>query len=187
MRCHICRRFSWRPICQACETLYLTPFPKTRRLETGLEVLSFYAYDEIEPLLLTKHTPHGWFIYRQLARIAFASIETAHCLTYAIAIDDEVSGGYSHTALLARRLRSRGYRVLPGVLRAKNRISYAGKDRAFRIAHPRAFHYTGPSSIDGVLIDDIVTTGLTLQEAHGMLRRQGVDVLGAIVLADAAR
>ena len=39
--------------------------------------------------------------------------------------------------------------------------------------------------LDIVLIDDIVTTGSTLKEAHDALKKHDVNVLFALVLADA--
>ena len=186
MRCHACGRFSFLLICRDCQKNYLSPEPKIRTLDTGLKVLSFYAYDEIEPFLLTKHTPHGWFVYRVLAKEAFATLERSEGL-WAIPVDDAAAGGYSHTALLAKALRQRGYRPLYGALRARNRISYAGQSRAFRLENPRNFIYRGPQSVETVLVDDIVTSGLTLQEAHGVLLKSGVKVQGAIVLADVDR
>ncbi|WP_353662005.1 ComF family protein [Hydrogenimonas sp. SS33] len=186
MRCHSCRRFSFSPLCGACRKLYLRPEPSIRTLPSGLNVVSLYAYDEIEPFLLTKHHPHGWFIYRILAKEAFAVLERAEHF-HAVAVDDDATGGYSHTALLAKGLAKRGYRSMHGVLRAQNRVSYSGQSREFRLSNPRDFRYSGPGGIDAVLVDDIVTTGLTLQEAQGVLMRHGVNVRGAIVLADVDR
>ena len=40
-------------------------------------------------------------------------------------------------------------------------------------------------NIDVILIDDIVTTGSTLEEAHDALKKHDVNVLFALVLADA--
>ena len=187
MRCLSCRRFSATLVCPKCRELYLRPYPRIRRLDTGLEVLSFYAYDEIEPFLLTKHLPHGWFVYRILAREAFSVLEKAQEGLAAIPVDDDASGGYSHTALLARELKRYGYRPRFASLRARNRVSYAGQPLAFRLANPRDFLYEGPQKIRAVLVDDIVTSGLTLQEAQGALLRAGVTVHSAIVLADADR
>jgi competence protein ComFC len=186
MRCLGCRRFGHAGLCPECRALYLNPRPETRRLDTGLEVVSFYAYEEIEPFLLTKHTPHGWFLYRQLAASVLPCVEWGHGLA-AIALDDDARGGYSHTALLARALKKRGYRPLTGALRAKNRVSYAGQPLGFRLANPRDFEYRGPKDMEAVLLDDIVTSGLTLQEAHGVLLRSGVEAVGAFVLADVDR
>lgn len=187
MRCHACGRLSFSLICRECQKSYLYPEPKIRTLDTGLKVLSFFAYDEIEPFLLTKHTPHGWFVYRLLAKRAFECLEVSGERFYAVAIDDDVSRGYSHTALIARALALYGYRNLPGALLARNRVSYAGQPLNFRLQNPRDFHYRGPQDITAVLVDDIVTSGLTLQEAYGVLLRSGVKVKGAIVLADADR
>ncbi len=74
---------------------------------------------------------------------------------------------------------------LYGSLRAQNYESYSGKSRAYRQANKRDFVFTCKDEIDAILIDDIVTTGSTLQEAHETLKKQGVNVLFALVLADA--
>ncbi len=187
MRCHACGRLSFSLICPDCQKSYLYPEPKIRTLDTGLKVLSFFAYDEIEPFLLTKHTPHGWFVYRLLAKWAFERLEKREEKRFAVAVDDDVQRGYSHTALIARALVPYGYRNLPGALLARNRVSYAGQPLNFRLQNPRNFIYHGPAGVSVVLVDDIVTSGLTLQEAHGVLLRGGVEVENAIVLADANR
>ncbi len=187
MRCHSCRGFSPSLVCQSCRALYLRPDPRIRRLDTGLKVLSFYGYDEVEPFLLTKHLPHGWHIYRILAQEAFEALEEVSESIYVVPVDDDASGGYSHTALLAKALKRRGYQPLFSSLRAKNRVSYAGKSRTFRLENPRRFEYRGPGGIAAILVDDIVTTGLTLQEAHETLLRANVDVRFAVVLADVDR
>jgi len=41
------------------------------------------------------------------------------------------------------------------------------------------------SNIEVILVDDIVTTGLTLQEAETILNKNGIVVLFALTLADA--
>ncbi len=170
-----------------CRKLCLVPEPKVRRLASGLDVVSFYSYDELEPFLLSKHLPHGWLVYTIIAKKAFSLIDAATKDTFALPVDDDSSGGYSHTALLAKALKRRGYTPLWGRLKAQNRVSYAGQPLSFRVQNPRKFHYNGPKEIKTVLVDDIVTTGLTLQEAHGELLRHGVEAVCAFVLADVDR
>ncbi len=68
---------------------------------------------------------------------------------------------------------------------AQNRVSYAGKTLQYRIENPRNFIYKGTSSVDAILVDDIITTGITLQEAQNVLLSHGVNVLFALTLADA--
>jgi competence protein ComFC len=53
------------------------------------------------------------------------------------------------------------------------------------LENPREFYYTGEQGIEAILIDDIITTGVTLQEAQQELERHGVEVLFAVTLADA--
>ncbi len=187
MRCHSCRGFSLSPICSGCRQIYLNPVAKTRVLSCGLEVVSFFGYEDIEPFLLTKHYSRGWFIYRMVAKAAFRDLKECEEDIAVIAIDDEPKGGYSHTALLAREIAMRGYKPLYGKLKAKKRVSYSGKPLSFRLKNPREFNYCGPRGIEAVLVDDIVTTGLTLQEAQQTLLKFEVEVKRAFVLADADR
>ena len=39
------------------------------------------------------------------------------------------------------------------------------------------------SDMKCVLIDDVLTTGATLKEAHDVLSREGIEVLGAVTIA----
>ncbi len=73
-----------------------------------------------------------------------------------------------------------------GSLMAQNRVNYSGKTLQFRLEHPREFIYNGRSNVDVILVDDIITTGITLQEAQKELISQGVNVLFALTLADVA-
>jgi len=165
----------------------LQPKLKIRKLNSGLDVISFYSYQDIEPFLLTKHLPYGWFIYRILAKEAFKALSKIDNKVFAISIDDYLSSSYSHTAILAKELTSYGYLPIYNRLQATNRVSYSGKSLSFRLANPREFEYRGPKSIDVVLVDDIVTTGTTLQEAHNTLKRYEINVDFAFVLADVNR
>jgi competence protein ComFC len=74
---------------------------------------------------------------------------------------------------------------LNGALLSSNHITYARKTLQYRLDNPRDFRYCGYEGIDAILVDDIVTTGITLQEAQNKLREHGVNVLFALTLADA--
>jgi competence protein ComFC len=64
-------------------------------------------------------------------------------------------------------------------------MSYSGQSLEFRLSNPRKFTYTGKKNIDAILVDDIITTGTTLQEAMIVLKKNGVRVQFALTLADA--
>ena len=189
MRCVSCQKLSMRVICSECHERLLNPTVSLRKVGT-LEVISLFKYRNIAPFLLTKHTPLGHRIYsyfsrRHLAHLLENFARELETPVHLIAIDDRPSGGYSHTAVLVHGVGNDLLPPLPGALRAQNRISYAGKSLRFRLENPRDFRYRGPSGIEAVLIDDIVTTGSTLSEAHRVLRDAGVEVLFAMTLADA--
>ncbi len=161
----------------------------TRKVGT-LDVVSFYHYSSIESLLHTKHKPEGFRVYKMLSKITMKPFiqkfaENLDSEVYIIGVDEHVGSGYSHTALLTKGLSTKYTKVLHSKLMAQNRISYSGKDLQFRLKNPREFTYTGPNDIDVILVDDTVTTGITLQEAQSMLLGHGVNVLFALTLANA--
>ena len=187
MRCHLCLRLSWQPLCKLCLSTILSPTPSKRVLESGLKVYSFYQYGEIANLLHTKHTYVGAKIFSLLAKnstLPFLKSFNFPQGAFSIPIDDHVRHGYAHSAVLAHALKS----ILTPLyksLRARNTQTYSGQKLSFRQSHKRDFIATCKSEIDVVLIDDIVTTGTTLQEAQKVLEKHGVNVLFALVLADA--
>ena len=102
-------------------------------------------------------------------------------------VDDQISKqGYAHNAILLHSFKAAGLRPLYRTLYASNAVKYAGKDLRFRQKNPRNFILK--RKVAGkkiVLVDDIVTTGLTLKEAKNFLESQGAEVLYALVLANA--
>jgi competence protein ComFC len=102
-----------------------------------------------------------------------------------IGIDETVKNGYSHVAAMTRQMKTRSSRPLHASLLSRNSVNYAGKTLQYRLNHPRDFRYRGPKGIDVILVDDIITTGITLQEAQQTLRGHHINVLFALTLADA--
>lgn len=190
MRCVLCECWSFQILCRACRENFLAPSHATRLLAKDLPVHSFYVFEDVEPLIHTKHTPIGGPVFRMMAKNAFIPFLDSAELpeqVHAIPIDDHVRHHYAHTAVLANTVEKYGITPGYGTLLAKSRIPYAGKPLQFRLANPRRFRYTGKKNIHAILIDDVVTTGSTLLEARDMLVPLGVNVLFALVLADVER
>jgi len=189
MRCLSCHKLSRRVICPDCHARLFVP-TTSRRKVGALEVVSLFKYKNIEPFLLTKHTPAGYRLYRYFSEQFFkpfledfaSHIDAAVSL---IAVDEQIQSGYSHTALLSHYAKSPKIDLTHATLLAQNRVNYAGRSLQFRLENPRDFRYTGKKGIEAILIDDIITTGVTLQEAQMELERHDVEVLFALTLADA--
>jgi len=189
MRCFSCHRFSLRTICRECQEKLFAPTIRKRKVGS-LEVISFYRYSVIEPLLLHKHKPEGYRIFRDLARVTLKPFIENFILAdpepiAIIGIDESTKSGYSHVATMTREMRTRLSIPQHASLLSQNRVNYAGKTLQYRLDHPRDFHYSGPEGVDAILVDDIITTGITLQEAQNTLIRHNVNVLFALTLADA--
>lgn len=188
MRCMMCERFSLTHICSACQKSLLSPTLHKRTIIGSIPVYSFFPYHEIEPLLLTKHTDVGYYIYTILAKRslgAFATQWEYKNTVASIGIDDHAVSGYSHTAVLNRALKSPNITPLYGKLRASQHYKYAGKSVEERLMNPRQFVYTPFSENEVILVDDIVTTGTTLSEAAEVLHTQGKKVILCLTLTDA--
>jgi len=188
MRCMICERFSLSHICSSCQSSLLSPMLHKRKILGSIPVYSFYPYNEIESLLLTKHTDVGYYIYTILAKRSLGSFAKTWEYGYPVAsigIDDHASGGYSHTAVLNRALKSPNITPLYGKLRAENQHKYAGKSVEERLLNPRSFRYQPFGEEEVILVDDIVTTGTTLSEASELLHANGKKVIMCLTLSDA--
>ncbi len=188
MRCYSCSKLNFKIICQTCIDQLFTIKMSTRKVGT-LDVISFYKYSALESLLHSKHKPEGYRIYKALAQMTMKPfieefVESDERDIYIVGIDEYVKSGYAHVALLSRSLKTKSSTPLHASLMAKNRVNYSGKSLQFRLENPRDFVYTGRSGIDVILVDDIITTGITLQEAQKVLMQNGVNVLFALTLAD---
>ncbi len=188
MRCFSCSKLSFKIICKTCEIQLFVPTVSTRKVGT-LDVISFFKYSTLESLLLTKHKPEGFRIYKALAKMVlnpfikeFSEHDTGD--VYLVGIDEHVKSGYSHTALLTRAMKTKYIVPQYSSLMARNRVNYSGKSLQFRLDNPRDFIYTGKKDVDVILVDDIITTGITLQEAQKVLLENDVNVLFALTLAD---
>ncbi len=187
MRCLSCHKLSFQTFCKKCQTNLLQPSVSKRSLGT-LEVYSFFKYQNIEDLLLTKHTPQGFKLYKALAELSFKPFiqkfmkEDSRTI-YIVGIDENVKSGYAHVALLTHEMKMKNVKVQHAKLMARNKINYSGKTLQYRLENPRDFVYTGKKGVEVILVDDIVTTGTTLKEAASVLKRNGVEVLFALTLA----
>jgi len=188
MRCFSCSKLSFNIICKKCKEQLFVPTMGTRKVGT-LDVISFFKYSTLESLLLTKHKPEGYRIYKALAKMTMKPfmeefIESDDRDVYIVGIDEHVKSGYAHVALLTHAMKMKHAIPQHSSLMARNRVNYSGKTLQYRLEHPRDFVYMGKNDIDVILVDDIITTGITLQEAQKVLTAHGVNVLFALTLAD---
>lgn len=188
MRCILCLSLSFDAICKRCRKTLLKPALYVRKLKSGLIVYSFYPYNEIEGLLLTKHSDLGARVYKDLADAIKPEILKLLKKEYSlVALEGDRLTPYSHTALLAKELNKIHKNVPMGVMIDKSGIRYSGKSLDFRIRNAREFQLTKQEKISKkvVLLDDVVTTGITFESAAKVMRESGFDVKFCIALSDA--
>jgi len=188
MRCLSCHQLSMATFCKKCQEKLLKPTVSKRTIN-GLDVYSFFKYQHIQDLLLTKHTPQGFKVYKALAKLSFKYfienfMKNDPRKIYVVGIDEHVKSGYSHVALLTHEMNHKNVNILHGKLIAQNQVNYSGKKLQYRLENPREFIYRGKKDIEVILVDDIITTGTTLKEANEVLKKEGIEVLFALTLAD---
>jgi len=95
--------------------------------------------------------------------------------------------GYDHTFLLARAVARRRNYEYKKALSRHGQTRQVGATRVQRVAQLQgAFRLTRASAIQGryvLLIDDVVTTGATLEQAAKTLRQAGARHIDALVFA----
>ncbi len=190
MKCLLCTSWSLSHICEDCRRESLQPSLYKRKIRGNIDVYSFYKYSEIEKLLHTKHTDLGFYIYSILAEIAFSRFGENFSFeeeVVSLGVDEHVKHGYSHTALLNKALRSAYIHPRYNRLIATSKESYSGKSFQYRLLHPRRFKLKAFKERYVILVDDIITTGMTLTQAAEALEKEGKEVLFCLTLADAEK
>jgi len=188
MRCISCENLSLPIICKTCQDTLLTPTLNKRQLDDDFFVYSFYSYEELQDLINTKYEFFGDKVFNILAQLSFAKFASEFEFDekiISIPIDDHTRHEFSQSAVLARHTKSTCIKPVYSTLKASNKVKYAGKDLEFRQNNPRRFKYTGKSDRKVILIDDLVTTGLTLLEARKTLVKNRCETLFALTLCDA--
>ncbi len=188
MRCLSCENLSLQLICKTCQNNLLEPHFHKRELSKDFFVYSFYSYEDIKKLLNTKYEFYGDKIFNILGNLAFKKFTLNFEFKeqiIAIPIDDHTRHQFSQSAILARHLKSKFITPKYSTLKATNIIKYAGKDLKFRKKNKRDFKYLGEKKIKVILVDDLVTSGLTILEAKEVLERNGCEILFALTLSDA--
>lgn len=188
MRCVLCSNLSLKAICGHCANKLLSEERKNRTLDNGFKVYSFFNYSSIAPILHAKHHFWGHRVLRQIAKLTFSNFAKEFYFAEniaAIGVDDAADSNYSHTAILARALKSKSITPVYSALRATSKVRYSGKSYNFRRSHPRNFSFKQIKQKYAILVDDVITSGLTLQEASECLKTNGVTPLFALTLADA--
>ena len=187
MKCIFCEEWSFSIICETCQDDFLKPSIYHRRIKKGLDVYSFYNYDEIQDLLKAKYYFFGDRILNILGSLAFAKFAKEFSFTQkviALPIDDHTRHEFSHTAILSRHLNSQFIKPIYNHLRASNIVQYAGKKLEYRKTHPRDLILKDIKNEKIILVDDLLTSGTTLKEAFKVCSKNN-EVLFALCLADA--
>lgn len=188
MRCITCEKISLNIICKKCQNKLLTPSFNKRELQKGFYNYSFYSFSEIEDLINSKYYFYGDKIFNILAKLAFSKFTENFFYDeniIALPIDDHTRHNFSHTAILAKHLKSSVIKPKFNCLKAQNIVKYAGKDLEFRQKNPRKFKICNIPNKNIILCDDLVTSGSTILEAKKILNKKNNKVLFSLTLADA--
>ena len=181
-RCITCNEFSFEIICKNCEKILLRPTINIKN-----DILSFYDYEEIEFLIKYKYNKFGHRIFKILAKPFYSFAKEIKENFFVIPIDDNPKKGFSHTAILANSMKNKYLKILFNSLLATNNVKYAGKTLEFRLNNPKNFIYKGKDNIDAILVDDVITTKTTLNQAKEVLKKHNVNVILSIVLANLSK
>jgi len=190
MRCFSCDNLSFDPICKDCIREFLKPEMLEKEIG-NLKVISFFDYNNTAEFIKSKYISSGARVYKFIAKKYFQPFIKAYVESYKdrklylIGVDEDInSREYSNISILMHYgAKENKAKALHNVLKAKNKVKYAGKSLEYRLNNPRNFIYSGPKDISAILIDDTVTTGSTLEEASRVLKSYGVKIDFALTVS----
>jgi ComF family protein len=178
-----------RALCAQCAE-HLVPLPTARSTPGGLRVVTALRYEDVvRRVILALKEEHRTDAAAALARPLAAALlraAPAHDGVELAAVPTSRGAyrrrGYDPVALLLRRAGSKPSRVLRVARRTSAQKTLGAAERAanLRGAFVASRDLSGRSF---VLVDDILTTGATLDEAARAVSEAGGRVLGAATLA----
>lgn len=143
-----------------------------------------------EALLQSYKFERGYSAHRQIAQVlAGASLPSDALLVPVPTITNHVRWrGYDHAQLIARRLSKLTRLPTARLLERTNQLSQTGKKRAERLGQlggAIVLRSAPPKNAKIVLIDDVMTTGATLEQCALVLHAAGASDISGVVFARA--
>lgn len=181
-------------LCSGCRAA-LAASPHHRRTEAGLAVTSALEFSGVPARVLRALKEEGRTSLARALAPALASV-IASVLAEAVGDDAVMTTVPSSRAAYRRRgyrpvdllVRRSGWRPVPLLRVARSPRDQRGLDRAARRANVGGVFVSRPvRGRDVVLIDDVVTTGATLDDAARAVRVAGAGRVIAVTLAHTPR
>ena len=179
-------------ICRGCDRRVGELHPRRTELPSGLEVISAAPYERVARELVTR--------MKFAARLTLAEVAAERMIRAWGATRD---GWLVPVPAAPARARARGYDTAYALARLIQRATWAqlcpdlkrddgprqvGRPRADRLTDPPAVQRVNPSMklpADLWLVDDVVTTGATLDACAAVLRNAGATRVRALTFARA--
>ncbi|MGI0492760.1 ComF family protein [Alkalinema pantanalense CENA528] len=201
--CGLCDRATAGALCSACQNQVLNDRGRKQLTEMGGRVFAWGSYDRsvkraIAQLKYGNQPQIGNWLGLQLAEAwidhgLFAAYPRLIAVPIPLAPDRRKQRGYNQAEHIARAFCQQvGYPLQPqGLLRVREtqaQYQLSGQDRERNLAQAFALSPRWQQSLPQhsvILVDDIYTTGATIQAATDVLRRSGIRVWGCAVVARA--
>lgn len=196
--CLFCRQRSTAVLCPACRQELRCCFRGQLQDLQGLPIFTLGAYEGVlrqtlQGLKYQQARELGWWLGVELGK-AWCQFnhppQRSWVLPIPIHRDRQQQRGYNQAHLLAEGFcRVTGDRLVADLLVRDRptsplyRLSRQERQQAMQGAFQIKSGYPSSSAAPVLLLDDILTTGSTLIEAHRTLQRHGIHCTGAVVLA----